>query len=58
MAVDNVHMRNITLIAVMILLIVGTLPAWPYSKCWDYYPCSLLGVILTLLLMFVLLERL
>ncbi len=52
------HLQNIVLIVVMMLLIVGALPTWPYSKAWDYYPISALGVILVLILMLVLLERL
>jgi low affinity Fe/Cu permease len=52
------HLQNIVLIIVMMLLIVGALPTWPYSKAWDYYPISALGVILVLILMLVLLERL
>jgi hypothetical protein len=50
-------MLNLVLIILMILLVVGTLPTWPYSKAWGYYPCSLLGVIFVLLLMLILLER-
>jgi Protein of unknown function (DUF3309) len=51
------HTLNIVLIALMTLLVVGTLPTWPYSRTWDYYPCSLLGLLLVLILMLVLLER-
>jgi hypothetical protein len=50
-------MLNIVLITFMILSIIGALPTWPYSKRWDYYPSSLLGVALALLLMLVLLGR-
>jgi uncharacterized protein DUF3309 len=49
--VDNV------LIAVIALLIISTLPTWPYSKTWDYYPSTLLSVILAIVLMLVLLGR-
>jgi hypothetical protein len=48
---------NVLLIGLLIFLILGTLPTWPYSKAWDYYPSSVLGVIFILLLMLVLLER-
>jgi hypothetical protein len=50
-------MLNLVLIMLLILLTVGTLPTWPYSKSWGYFPCSLLGGILVLLLMLILLER-
>ena len=48
---------EILLIVMIMLMIVGSLPTWPYSRSWDYYPSSLLGVILALLLMMVLLGR-
>jgi hypothetical protein len=41
-------MRLILLIIVVILL-VGALPAWPYSTGWGYYPSSGLGTILIIL---------
>ncbi|HXH12947.1 MAG TPA: DUF3309 family protein [Alphaproteobacteria bacterium] len=44
-------------IGLIMLSIIGTLPIWPYSRTWDYYPCSLLGVLLVLLLMLMLLDR-
>jgi hypothetical protein len=51
------YMLPMLLIVFILLLIVGTLPIWPYSKSWEYYPSSVLGVILVLMLMLVLLER-
>jgi hypothetical protein len=42
-------MRLILLIIVIILL-VGALPAWPYSSGWGYYPAGGLGTILIILL--------
>jgi Protein of unknown function (DUF3309) len=50
-------MVDSVLIAVIALLIISTLPAWPYSKAWDYYPSALLSVILAIVLMLVLLGR-
>ncbi len=41
-------MRLILLIIVVILL-VGALPAWPYSTGWGYYPSGGLGTILIIL---------
>lgn len=34
------------LMIILVLLIVGSLPAWPYSSGWGYYPAGGLGVIL------------
>jgi Protein of unknown function (DUF3309) len=42
-------MRLILLI-IVILLLVGALPAWPYSSGWGYYPAGGLGTILVVLL--------
>lgn len=53
---DN-HMGTILLI-VLILLLVGALPTWPYSREWGYFPSGALGTILLILLILVLLGRL
>jgi hypothetical protein len=50
-------MRLILLIVVIILL-VGALPTWPYSSGWGYYPSGGLGTILVILLILVVLGRL
>ncbi|HEU5016941.1 MAG TPA: DUF3309 family protein [Pseudolabrys sp.] len=47
-------MRFILLIIVLILLI-GALPTWPYSSRWGYYPSGGLGLILIILLLVLLL---
>lgn len=49
--IADFHMRTILLI-VLILLLLGALPAWPYSTGWGYYPSGLLLVIVVLLLLF------
>jgi hypothetical protein len=50
-------MRLILLIIVIVLLI-GALPTWPYSSGWGYYPSGGLGTILVILLILVVLGRL
>lgn len=47
-------MRTILLI-IVILLLVGSLPTWPYSSGWGYYPSGGLGLILLILLILALL---
>jgi hypothetical protein len=47
-------MRLILLIIVIILLL-GALPTWPYSSGWGYYPSGGLGTILIILLILALL---
>ncbi len=45
-------MRLLILI-LLILLVVGALPTWPYSAGWGYYPSSGLGTVLIVLLILV-----
>jgi len=51
---DGIPMRLVLLIIVIILLI-GALPTWPYSAEWGYYPAGGLGAILIILLILALL---
>jgi len=43
------------LIIILVLLLVGALPTWPYSSGWGYYPSGGLGAILVILLVLMLL---
>jgi hypothetical protein len=38
------------LLIILILLIVGALPSWPYSSGWGYYPSGGFGLILLILI--------
>jgi uncharacterized protein DUF3309 len=38
------------LLIVLILLLVGALPSWPYSRSWGYYPSGTLGLLLVVVL--------
>ncbi|HEX8183446.1 MAG TPA: DUF3309 family protein [Blastocatellia bacterium] len=46
------------LIIVLILLLIGAVPSWPYSRGWGYYPSGLLGVILLIVIILLLTGRL
>jgi len=46
------------LLIVLILLLVGALPTWPYSGGWGYYPSGGLGLVVLILLILVLTGRL
>jgi hypothetical protein len=50
-------MRTILLI-ILVVLILGALPTWPYSAGWGYYPSGGLGLILLILLILAVLGRL
>jgi hypothetical protein len=41
------------LIVILVLLLIGALPAWPYSSGWGYYPSGGVGVLLIILLLLV-----
>jgi len=43
------------LLIILILLLIGALPAWPYSRGWGYYPSGGLGLILVILIILALL---
>jgi hypothetical protein len=45
------------LIILLVLLLVGALPAWPYSGGWGYYPSGGLGLVLLILIVLLLLGR-
>jgi hypothetical protein len=45
------------LLILLILLIVGALPTWPYSGGWGYYPSGGLGLVLIVLLILFLTGR-
>jgi hypothetical protein len=49
-------MRTILLIVVIILLL-GALPTWPYSAGWGYYPSGGLGLVLLILIILAVLGR-
>jgi len=50
-------MLGTILIIVLVLLLLGALPSWPYSTGWGYYPSGGLGLILIIVVVLVLLGR-
>jgi hypothetical protein len=50
-------MLGTILLIVLVLMLVGSLPAYPYSAGWGYYPSGALGTILVVCLILVLLGR-
>jgi len=42
------------LLAILILLLLGALPAWPHSRSWGYYPSGGLGLVVLIVLLLVL----
>jgi uncharacterized protein DUF3309 len=46
------------LLVILVLMIVGAVPAWPHSKSWGYAPSGTLGLLLVILLLLALTGRL
>jgi hypothetical protein len=45
------------LLIILILILLGAVPAWPYSRGWGYYPSGLVGIVLVVLIVLVLMGR-
>lgn len=45
------------LLVVLIVLLIGAIPSWPYSSGWGYGPSSILGTVLLVVLILLLLGR-
>lgn len=45
------------LLIVLVLILIGALPTWPYSAGWGYYPSGTLGVVVVVLVVLLLLGR-
>lgn len=45
------------LLIVLIVLLIGAIPSWPYSSGWGYYPAGGIGTILVIVLILLLLGR-
>ena len=48
---------SLILLIVVLVLVIGALPSWPYSRGWGYYPSGGLGLILIILLILLLMGR-
>jgi Protein of unknown function (DUF3309) len=48
---------SLLILILVVLLLVGALPTWPYSSGWGYGPSGLLGLILIIVLVFALMGR-
>ncbi len=46
------------LLIVLILLLIGAFPSWPYSRSWGYRPTGIVGVVLIVIIVLLLMGRL
>jgi hypothetical protein len=51
-------MLGTILLIILILLLIGAVPSWPYSRGWGYGPSGILGVILIVVIILLLMGRL
>lgn len=49
---------RLVLLIILIVVLLGLLPAWPYSAGWGYYPSGGLGLILLIVIILILMGRL
>jgi hypothetical protein len=45
------------LLIILVLLLIGALPTWPYSTGWGYYPSGGLGLVLLIVIVLLLVGR-
>lgn len=45
------------LVIILILILLGAIPAWPHSRSWGYGPSGILGVVLVIVLILLLMGR-
>jgi hypothetical protein len=50
-------MLGLILLVLLIVLLLGAVPAWPYSRSWGYYPSGGLGLLLVIVLVLVLMRQ-
>jgi hypothetical protein len=48
---------SLILLIVLVILLIGALPTWPYSSGWGYYPSGGLGLVLVIVIILLLLGR-
>jgi uncharacterized protein DUF3309 len=50
-------MLGTILLIILILILIGSLPAWPYSSGWGYYPSGGIGLVLLIIIILLLMGR-
>ncbi len=50
-------MLGTILLIVLILLLIGAIPSWPYSRGWGYYPSGGLGLVLIIVIVLLAMGR-
>jgi hypothetical protein len=50
-------MLGTVLLIILVLMLIGSIPTWPYSTGWGYYPVGGIGTVLLIVLILVVLRR-
>jgi hypothetical protein len=50
-------MLGTILLIILILILLGALPTWPYSSGWGYYPSGGLGIVVIIVIVLLLMGR-
>ena len=50
-------MLSLLLLVVIVMLLVGALPAWPHSRGWGYFPAGTLGTVLLVVILLAVMGR-
>lgn len=50
-------MLSLLLIVLLLVVLLGALPSWPYSRSWGYYPSGTAGTVLLIVVILILLGR-
>jgi len=50
-------MLGTVIVILLVLMLLGSLPAWPHSRGWGYYPSGGLGLVLVILVILLLLGK-
>ena len=53
----NGGLMGTILLIILVLLLIGALPTWPYSSGWGYYPSGGLGLVLLILIVLLIMGR-
>jgi len=51
-------MLGTVLLIILIVMLLGALPSWPYSRGWGYYPSGIFGVVLMVIILMLLMGNL
>ena len=50
-------MLSTVLIVILVLLLIGAIPNWGYSRSWGYFPSGIIGVVLVIVIILLLMGR-